>query len=106
MGRTPRAGPPDRDWTQLSASLHALVTWSLSLGKPLAVGLVALALTLAALGYFGVHLAWRTYVVLAWRARRGLVYLRLPDPPITANFRRCPRRPRNKPTARRERKKL
>ena len=66
----PRVGPPDLDWTQLSASAHALIHWSLSLGKPLAVGLVALALTLAALGYFGVHLAWRTYVVLAWRARR------------------------------------
>ena len=71
-GAPPRAGPPDLDWTQLSASLHALVTWSLSLGKPLAGGLVALALTLAALGYFGVHLAWRAYVVLAWRARRRL----------------------------------
>jgi hypothetical protein len=66
----PRVGPPDLDWTQLSASAHALIHWSLSLGKPLAVGLVALACTLAALGYFGVHLAWRTYVVLAWRARR------------------------------------
>ena len=69
-GSPPRIGPPDLDWTQLSASLHALVNWSLSLGKPLAVGLVALACTLAALGYFGVHLAWRAYVVLAWRARR------------------------------------
>jgi uncharacterized protein (DUF2062 family) len=62
--------PPDLDWTQIVASLHALADWSLSLGKPLAVGLIALALTLAALGYFGVHLAWRAYVVLAWRARR------------------------------------
>ena len=69
-GGPPRAGPPDLDWTQLSASAHALIHWSLSLGKPLAVGLVALACTLAALGYFGVHLAWRAYVVLAWRARR------------------------------------
>jgi uncharacterized protein len=62
--------PPELDWTQLGASVHTLVQWSLSLGKPLAVGLVALACTLAALGYFGVHLAWRVYVVLAWRARR------------------------------------
>jgi len=33
------------------------------------VGLVALALTLAALGYFGMQLAWRAHVVAAWRAR-------------------------------------
>lgn len=69
-GGAPPAGPPELDWTQITASLHALAGWSLSLGKPLAVGLVALAFTLAAVGYFGVHLAWRAYVVLAWRARR------------------------------------
>ncbi len=43
--------------------------WTMSLGKPLALGLVALALTLAALGYFAVDLAWRAYVITAWRAR-------------------------------------
>ena len=69
-GRASLAAPPDFDWTQLGASVNALAHWSLSLGKPLAVGLVALACSFAALGYFGVHLAWRTYVVLAWRARR------------------------------------
>lgn len=69
-GGAPLVAPPDFDWAQLGASVSALVHWSLSLGKPLAVGLVALAFTLAALGYFGVHLAWRAYVVLAWRARR------------------------------------
>ncbi|HUJ88523.1 MAG TPA: DUF2062 domain-containing protein [Burkholderiales bacterium] len=69
-GGAPSAGPPELDWTQLGASLRTLVHWSLSLGKPLALGLFALACTLAALGYFGVHLAWRAYVVLAWRARR------------------------------------
>jgi uncharacterized protein (DUF2062 family) len=40
-----------------------------SLGKPLAVGLVALACTLAALGYIAVQLAWRAWVIAAWRAR-------------------------------------
>ena len=40
-----------------------------ALGKPLALGLVALGCTLAALGYLGVQLAWRGYVVAAWRAR-------------------------------------
>jgi len=43
-------------------------TW-LALGKPLAVGLVALACTLALHGYLAVQIAWRAWVVLAWRAR-------------------------------------
>jgi uncharacterized protein (DUF2062 family) len=41
----------------------------LSLGKPLALGLVALALTLAVVGYIAVELAWRVYIISAWRAR-------------------------------------
>jgi uncharacterized protein len=41
----------------------------LALGKPLAVGLLALACTLAVLGYAAVQIAWRAYVVAAWRAR-------------------------------------
>ena len=58
------------DWAHWIDSLQALAHWTLSLGRPLAVGLVALALTLAAAGYFVVHLSWRLYVILAWRARR------------------------------------
>ena len=41
----------------------------LALGKPLAVGLIALACTLAVVGYIAVQLAWRAWVVAAWRAR-------------------------------------
>jgi len=41
----------------------------LALGKPLAAGLLALACTLAVLGYAAVQIAWRVYVVAAWRAR-------------------------------------
>jgi hypothetical protein len=43
--------------------------WMISLGPPLAVGLVALAITLTVAGYVVVLLAWRAYVVIAWRAR-------------------------------------
>jgi uncharacterized protein (DUF2062 family) len=45
--------------------------WSelLALGKPLALGLLALALTLAAVGYAAVEIAWRVHVVRAWRRR-------------------------------------
>jgi uncharacterized protein len=57
------------DWAHWFDSAQALVHWSIALGKPLAVGLVALALTLAALGYAAVQLGWRAYVVFAWRRR-------------------------------------
>jgi uncharacterized protein (DUF2062 family) len=53
--------PPaaEMDWASLVA-----------LGKPLAVGLVALGCTLALLGYLVVQIAWRLWVIGAWRARR------------------------------------
>jgi uncharacterized protein (DUF2062 family) len=57
------------DWSHSLDSLQGLAHWMLSLGPPLAVGLVALALTLAAAGYFAVQVAWRAYVVIAWRHR-------------------------------------
>ena len=63
--------PYSWDWAHAIDSLLGLAHWTLSLGKPLGVGLVALALTLAAAGYFAVQLAWRVYVILAWRARRN-----------------------------------
>jgi hypothetical protein len=49
--------------------MSGLGAWMLALGKPLAVGLVALGSTLALLGYVAVQVAWRAYVVAAWRAR-------------------------------------
>ena len=61
--------PYDWNWAQWGDSLAGLLHWTLSLGKPLAVGLPALALTLAAAGYCAVQLAWRSYVILAWRRR-------------------------------------
>jgi uncharacterized protein (DUF2062 family) len=61
--------PYSWDWGHWFDSMHGLALWSLSLGKPLAVGLVALALTLATAGYFAVQIAWRAYVIIAWRRR-------------------------------------
>lgn len=61
--------PFEMDWNLLD-SAQALMRWMLSLGKPLAVGLPALATTLAVLGYLAVDLGWRCYVMLAWRARK------------------------------------
>jgi len=65
-----RIQPFEMDWTRLLDSMGAMLDWALALGKPLAVGLVALALTLAVLGYAAVQVAWRVKVLLAWRARR------------------------------------
>ena len=62
--------PFEWDWAHWIDSAQALAQWALSLGPPLAVGLGALALTLAAMGYCAVQLAWRAYVVIQWRARR------------------------------------
>jgi hypothetical protein len=58
------------DWGHIIDSMWRLLDWTLALGKPLAVGLVALGLTLALIGYVAVQVGWRAYVVLAWRARR------------------------------------
>jgi len=58
------------NWSDWGSSLRGLAEWALAMGKPLVVGLVALALTLAAAGYAAVQVAWRAYVVLAWRARK------------------------------------
>jgi uncharacterized protein (DUF2062 family) len=49
--------------------LPALWTWMKTLGKPLALGIVLLAFTLAALGFCAVRLAWRWHVVACWRRR-------------------------------------
>lgn len=53
----------------LADYLPALVDWMQALGKPLAVGLVLLATTLAALGWIAVRVGWRWHVVRAWRRR-------------------------------------
>lgn len=64
--------PPELQWSQLGDSLDAFLSWILSMGMPLAVGLPTLALILAALGYACAQIAWRAYVIRAWRKRRQL----------------------------------
>jgi hypothetical protein len=68
----PLSPPPEIQWSQLGASLDAYLRWTWSMGPPLGVGLVALALGLAALGYACVQVGWRAYVIRAWRKRRQL----------------------------------
>ena len=66
----PAQPPPDMDWSQIGASIEAFLRWLLAMGTPLAVGLFALALILAALGYACVQIGWRAYIIHAWRKRR------------------------------------
>jgi uncharacterized protein (DUF2062 family) len=54
-----------------TAWIEAFGLWLASLGKPLALGLVVLASALAALGYFGVKLAWRQHLINQWRRRKA-----------------------------------
>lgn len=61
--------PFEMDWSDWFGSMREMLDWMLALGKPLAVGLVALALTLAAAGYLAARIGWRMYVTTAWRAR-------------------------------------
>lgn len=68
-GRPMEVQPYDWDWAHSIDSAWALMHWGLALGPPLGVGLLALALTLAALGYAAVKIGWRAYVLLKWRAR-------------------------------------
>jgi uncharacterized protein (DUF2062 family) len=56
----------------LTEWMPALLHWMAELGKPLAVGLVLLATTLAVVGWVTVHLLWRWYAVRAWRQRARL----------------------------------
>jgi uncharacterized protein (DUF2062 family) len=67
----PFSHPPGLDWSNLGAWLRASFEWMLSLGKPLAVGLVVLAVGLAIAGYVVVQLAWRAQVMIAWRRRKA-----------------------------------
>lgn len=62
--------PPEWGDTGMWAWVQALADWMAHLGKPLVLGLVLLASLLAATGYFGVRIAWRYYLVWAWRKRR------------------------------------
>ncbi|MDE2117825.1 MAG: DUF2062 domain-containing protein [Betaproteobacteria bacterium] len=62
---------PEMSWSNWHT---VLLDWVMSLGKPFAVGLPLLALSLAIAGYFVVRALWYAVVVWEWRrraARRG-----------------------------------
>ncbi len=67
-GRTPEP-PPGWVWSQVGASIEAYGQWMLGLGAPLALGVLLLAILLAATGYVVVRVLWNVYLRAAWAAR-------------------------------------
>jgi uncharacterized protein (DUF2062 family) len=59
--------PPDFVWSL--DFFGAVAGWMGQLGKPLAVGVLMLGLTLALVGWCVVRLGWRCHTVWAWRRR-------------------------------------
>jgi uncharacterized protein len=57
------------EWSLSLSYVGALVHWMGQLGKPLALGLVLLSLTLAGLGWLVVRVAWRCQTVWQWQRR-------------------------------------
>jgi hypothetical protein len=66
----PSAPPPEWLWSDMGASLTAYGHWVVTLGAPLALGLLLLALLLAGLGYLAVRLIWNLYLRRAWLHRQ------------------------------------
>ena len=69
-GGNGRTTPPTFDFMLFAESAEIYLRWILSLGKPLFIGLVTLAVSLGIIGYLGVQAAWRFHIVYSWRQRR------------------------------------
>lgn len=69
-GGAPPVAPPE--FALSTDYLAAIAAWMGQLGKPLAVGVLMLALTLALVGWVTVRLGWRCHAVWAWRRRARL----------------------------------
>ncbi|MBI4756236.1 MAG: DUF2062 domain-containing protein [Betaproteobacteria bacterium] len=63
--------PPEWGAEGLVPWVTGLMEWMASQGRPLALGLVLLALLLAVAGYGVMRGAWRLYLVRAWHRRRA-----------------------------------
>jgi len=64
------AAPPDFDALNLINWLEQMLAWISAAGKPLLIGLPALAAGLAVAGYLAVKLLWRFYLLRQWRQRK------------------------------------
>lgn len=63
--------PPDYPAAGMIAWTHELTTWMVQLGRPLAAGLLLLAVVFSIVGYFVTRLVYRIYLVRAWRHRHA-----------------------------------
>ena len=63
--------PPEFSIATFAAWTEAMQAWMLGVAKPLAIGLIVLAASLAVIGYFATKAAWRLYLIRAWRRRGG-----------------------------------
>jgi uncharacterized protein (DUF2062 family) len=74
---------PEFDFSNIVQWAQAFGHWVLSLGKPLAIGLLVLAIALSALGWAAVWFGWRWHVGYVWQrrcAQRSLQKVRLNKP--------------------------
>ncbi len=62
--------PPEMGDEGLRAWVAALAGWAGDLGRPLAIGLLALASLLAATGYAVTRAVWAAWLVREWRRRQ------------------------------------
>lgn len=72
MGRGEADFTPPPEWPggDVLGGLAALADWMVTLGRPLALGLVVLASSLAIGGYLLTRIAWRAHLIYQWRRRR------------------------------------
>ncbi|MER2555343.1 MAG: DUF2062 domain-containing protein [Thauera sp.] len=61
--------PPELSGLDLAQWAGELAMWAMSLGRPLAVGLIALAAGLSLLSYLAVRWGWRLWLIRQWRRR-------------------------------------
>lgn len=69
-GEQATAPPPEWSWSAPMESVQELITWGLSLGAPLALGVFLLGTLLALTGYVAVRLVWSVYLRRAAVRRR------------------------------------
>lgn len=72
LGRGEARFTPPPEWSggDVLGGVAALADWMIALGRPLALGLVVLASSLALAGYLLTRIAWRTYLIHHWRKRQ------------------------------------
>lgn len=71
--------PPDFDMMAIGPWLSASIAWLGNLGMPLVIGVTLLATAFAVIGYVGVRIGWRLWLVRAWHRRRLRRQLAVPQ---------------------------